>query len=176
MAASAKERDFAHLVASALRLPLELRAIPEFESAPSQHLHRIPEVTANVDDKTLVVVGLGDNAKNETAAEFVSSYGKLLKAAHGLRLVCMSTWWGNAALDRQMKKQCEDGGGRFVGIGDLRQSPQNPDQQSGPQYAIAAVNDHPHDWGMARIAERVVAAWRGSEEKAGCQPAARTAP
>jgi Rieske Fe-S protein len=72
--------------------------------------------------------------------------------------VCVSTWWEEPSKDAVIASACEAHGGRYVYIGDILTDPANRDRLEGPQYTDASVQDHPHDWSMARIAERIVAA------------------
>jgi len=58
-----------------------------------------------------------------------------------------------------IKAACTERGGRYVFIGDIRIDPANQDGQ-GVQFRNRGVNAHPHDWSMARISERIVAAAR----------------
>ncbi|MEJ8856526.1 hypothetical protein WKW79_18260 [Variovorax robiniae] len=160
MAASAQARDYAHLTGAALKLPVSILSFSSLELDPVANAGRIAEVGPLVDASTLVVVELGDNVQAAKLGAFTEAYGKLLASAgRGLRLVCLSTWWRNPATDAVIRQQCTSRGGRYIDIGDIHADPSSQDRQ-GPQFANPAVNAHPHDWGMARIAERIAAALR----------------
>lgn len=160
MAASAQARDYAHLTGAALKLPVSVFSFSSLEQDPVANVGRIAEVAPRIDATTLVVVELGDNVQPARLAPFAGAYNALLTtASRGLRLVCLSTWWRNPSTDAVIRQQCMLRGGRYVDIGDIYSDPASGDRQ-GARFANAAVNAHPHDWGMARIAERVAAALR----------------
>jgi hypothetical protein len=123
------------------------------ELDPAAGASRIPEYAARVGPATAVTVQLGDNA--QASSGFAAAYGRLLDAVgHAARLACVSTWWENPSQDAVIKQQCEARGGTYVYIGDI--FPTRQDDVG--RYVNAGVDRHPHDWGMARIAERVAAA------------------
>ncbi|WP_218510546.1 hypothetical protein [Variovorax sp. dw_308] len=160
MAASAQASDYAHLTGDALKLPVSVFSFSSLEQDPVANAGRIAEMAPRIDATTLVVVELGDNVQPANLAPFAAAYSKLLAtASRGLRLVCLSTWWRNPSTDAIIRQECMLRGGRYVDIGDIHPDPASQDRQ-GTQFANAAVNAHPHDWGMARIAERVAAALR----------------
>ena len=158
MAASSAATDYAHLVAAALKVDSpNITNFSPLERNPSANISGIAEVTAPIDASTAVTVELGDNVPLDKLAEFSTAYNALLDAIHGKSLVCVSTWWVEPSRDAVIKSACDAHGGKFVYIGDVRPDPNNRDHLDGPQYADPAVEDHPHDWSMARIAERVIA-------------------
>lgn len=164
MAASHSDTDYAHLVAASLNIGApSITNFSALEHQPAASKSRIAEVTADIDSSTVVVVQLGDGAGLERLAEFDDAYKALLDAARrGRSLLCVSTWWVTPAMDAVIRPACETRGGTYVYIGDIRTDPANRDRTEGPQYADPSVNDHPHDWSMVRIAERIVAAVRRS--------------
>lgn len=160
MAASAQQNDYAHLTGSALGLPVTVINMAGLETDTATHLQRLPEISQSIDRNALVVVQLGDNIQAATFVAFKPAYGKLLDTAKGsVRLACVSTWWRNTEADAFIREQCTLRGGRYVYIGDIHSDPASQDGQ-GPRFAIAAVNAHPHDWGMARVSQRIVEALR----------------
>lgn len=160
MAASSAQTDYAHIVGEALHLwaPSYIN-FAALERDPAANLARIAELTAGIDHLTAVTIQLGDNVAPDRLADFQPAYEALLDAAsRGRTLVCVSTWWELWAKDTMIKEACEARGGTYVSIGDIRYDPGNRDRFEGPQYADPSIQDHPHDWSMARIAERVLAA------------------
>lgn len=162
MAASSAATDFAHLAGEALHLwsPTFIN-FAALEREPAANRSRIAELTAAIDDATAVTIQLGDNVAPDPAriAEFTTAYHELLDAAkRGRSLVCVSTWWELWAKDTMIQEACEARGGTYVYIGDIRYDPKNRDPFEGPQYTDPSIQDHPHDWSMALIAERVIAA------------------
>lgn len=157
MAASSADTDYAHVAAATLNIgaPTILN-FSALERDPAANKAGIPNATANIDAATAVTIELGDNVPLERLTEFKDAYNALLDSArHGRSLVCVSTWWEVAAKDAVIKEACESHGGTYVYIGDIRSDPANRDRLDGPQYNDGSVNDHPHEWSMARIAARI---------------------
>ncbi|MET3373582.1 alpha-galactosidase [Variovorax boronicumulans] len=165
MAASAQDRDYAHRTGAALGLPVSVFNLAALESDPENNLSRIAEVTRDIRATTVVVVELGDNVQPASQEKFIDAYERLLDAAKGLQLICLSTWWKNEPLDRVLEQQCVSHGGRYVHIGDIRADAARLDA-GGPQFSDPGVNAHPHDSGMAMISERIVAAVRSFQGRA----------
>ena len=170
MAASDADHDYAHLVARGMSIASPLITnFADLERNPADAINKIDTatpvkeqiatVTAGIDAKTAVVIQLGDNAAPADLAQFGAAYAALLDAASArLALVCVSTFWEHTGKDAVIKAACEAHGGSYVYIGDIFRDPANRDLLDGPQYANATVKAHPHDWSMARIAERVLSA------------------
>ena len=160
MAASSADTDYAHVTAASLNIGAP--AITNFaalEREPAANEANIAQVTAGIDATTAVTIELGDNATLAGLTEFTHAYNALLDAvSHARSLVCVSTWWEESSKDAMIKSACASHGGTYVYIGDIRGDPANRDQLDGPQYTDASVDDHPHDWSMARIAARIAAA------------------
>lgn len=154
MAASAPEKDFAHLTAAALNLPLTALNFSQLEKDPLGNLWQIPSYVQSATLRTAAVVELGDNALTSSVSIFAIGYGSLLDALHAGKLVCVSTWWRDEAKDAVIEQACKSHGGRYVFIGDIY--PQRGDDIG--RFANADVDRHPHDWSMQVIATRVTAA------------------
>jgi alpha-galactosidase len=160
MAASAADKDFVHLVASSMNLPLTVRNFSGLEVTPAASAADIPAIVAPVNSTTMVVIQLSDNVQPGILTEFALQYGKLLDAVNQApALFCISTWGKADTYDKEIEAACLKHGGHYVFIGDIRTDPANLDSQ-GVQFSDPGVNMHPHDWSMARIAERIVAAAR----------------
>ena len=159
MAASAADKDFSHIVAASMNLPLTSANIfAGLELTPATSAGDIPVVASPVRQTTLVVIQLGDNVQLDILPAFATSYKKLLDAVkHAQVLICLGTWGADVPRDTIIKDACTARGGRYVFIGDIRTDPASQDTK-GAQFADAGVNMHPHDWSMARIAERIVSA------------------
>ena len=143
MAASSREKDFAHLTGAALGLPVTAINAVQLENDPQAPVPQFP-----VDAQTVVIVALGDNGLPAKYADLLASVN------HGAALLCMSTYWTAQARDAVIKAECEKAGGRFVFVGNIYWG-RLDDTSPWPSPVIQA---HPYDWSMARIAERMVAA------------------
>ena len=168
MAATEAPRDFAHLVATGVAVErVSMANFAALERNPLDPVNvidlgaSVPEAirrhTRTISEQSLVVVQLGDNVPPATLGDFVPRYRALLAAAHRGRVLCLSTWWRNSAKDDAMRAACADAGGTFVFIGDIFNDPANPDRAK-HVYANEGVNNHPQDWGMRVIADRVLRA------------------
>lgn len=165
MAASSEDKDYSHLVAKALGVTgagLYIRNFVPLEGDPIGSQSMIPDAIAAfaVYPRTrLVVVELGDNADASTPAIFDKGYRALLSKAapYTMQLLCVSTFWGRPSIDTVIKNACVDYGGRYVYVGDIFNAPDNP-ERTVREYVRDDVNNHPRDWSMARIAERILAA------------------
>ena len=154
MAASAPEKDFAHLTAAALHLPLTALNFSPLEKDPPGNVWQIPSYVQGATSRTAVVVELGDNVAEGGAPAFAPAYSALLDSLHVAKLVCVSTWWRDDAKDAVIRQACTNHGGTFVFIGDIY--PARADDIG--RYANVDVDRHPHDWSMQHIAARVTAA------------------
>ena len=140
MAASDQAHDYAHLVATALDLPIEARNVSTLEVHSDAPL---PEVT--VTPGTVVIVELGDNGLPVHYTDLLA----LVKG--GAALVCTSTYWMTAERDNVMKPACQSAGGVWVDLGGIFTGPQGT-------WANPAVAGHPGDKEMAEIARRILKA------------------
>lgn len=156
MAVASADKDFAHIVSQATGLPLTASNFAGLERTPDD-ASLIDQAVAGVSAGTVVVVELGDNVPGGALPAFTVAYGKLLDRLSGAHaVVCVSTWWGSPEVDAVMSDACRKRGFRWADIGDLKHSPANTDAPG--RYVNAAVDDHPHEWGMSQIAVRILGA------------------
>jgi hypothetical protein len=158
MAASAQTKDYAHVTAAAMKLPVTPTNVSGVESGTNgPDLQTI--AATGIDRKTIVIVELGDNVPDSDSgvSYFAASYAALLKGIPSrLQLVCVSTFWERPSVDAVIKYACESHGGLYTYIGNIYTDPSNPDRKV-QEYSNSGVNRHPHDWGMAQIATRITA-------------------
>ncbi len=158
MAASAQARDYAHVTAAAMNLPVTPITVAAVEVIPNDLSTYLPVIAgAGINSTTIVVLEMGDDVPNSEVTEFTATYGKILNAVSArLRLVCLSTFWERPWVDAIIKPACESNGGFYVYIGDIDTDSNNPDYKV-KVFSNPAVNVHPHDWGMAQISARIIA-------------------
>jgi hypothetical protein len=154
MAASSADKDFAHLTAATLHVPLTPLNFSDLEKDPAANQWQIPSFVQSATLQTAIVVELGDNVPVASIPAFASAYARLLDSLHGAKMACVSTWWRDDAKDAAIEQACTSHGGRFVFIGDIY--PQRADDVG--RYTNSDVDAHPHDWSMQVIATRVAAA------------------
>jgi hypothetical protein len=173
MAASAREKDYVHLVAAGLaglsgkQPEIRFANIADFERNLA---------TFDVDAKlkaefefkpTLVIVAIGENVASPQAEEareqFKSSFGRLLAAAKKSgatpALVVRSCFWADAAKDEILRQGCAAAGGTFVDLGALGKDESNY-ARAERKFEHAGVAAHPGDKGMKAIADAILAALR----------------
>jgi hypothetical protein len=162
MAASGQDKDFAHLTAAALNLPLTIENGGSTERDPAAgSAVLLDKLSAEVTPQTLVILELGDNVQPVNLNAFAPAYGQLAQiGSKGSSLICLSTYWTNPHTDQVLRSACRAHRGTFVSIGDIFPSTENPDYQGPPAFARPGVQRHPHDWSMQQIADRVIAAAR----------------
>lgn len=168
MAASAEDKDYAHLVTSHIaaanggtRPAMQAVNIvayggweQNFGPAYDVHTQLKPLLDWKAD---ILVVELGDNVAGSLNSEarktlFADSLNEVLRAFKDSSqpdIFVVSTWWGtvwpSAGVDGILLKACADVGGVFVDISDVFPNPVNQGGWGG----------HPSDAGMAAIADRV---------------------
>ena len=170
MAASAKEKDFVHLVAAGIgessgtAPELMVRNIADFERQYATY-----EVAAKLKDQIgfeadLIVIAIGENVpalkSEEDKAQFEKSVTKLLqslKTSNRTTILVRSCFWANVAKDQALKKACQAVGGVYVDIGQLSKDEANF-ARSEREFKHKGVANHPGDKGMQAIADAILKA------------------
>jgi hypothetical protein len=168
MAASVKEKDFAHLVLSSVS--------KKTGTAPQAMIKNIAEferqfATYDVDGKLkeafafhadLVIVAIGENVPalttDKAKLQFADGLRKLLKGLNGDHrptIVVRSCFWANKAKDQILRQECQAAGGIFVDIGSLGKDEANF-ARSERKFSHAGVAAHPGDKGMQAIAQAIL--------------------
>ena len=158
MAASGQAKDFSHLVSYGLGLPVSVANLAQMERASDVELSMISSATTSVDSHSIVVVELSDNAPADNLEIFHANYSLLLSSVWRARkLICTGPYWPDSDKESLVQTECSAHGGTFVSISDIRYDPLNPDYAAGAQtFQDVNVNSHPHDWSMAKIAQRIM--------------------
>jgi lysophospholipase L1-like esterase len=169
MAASAKDKDYVHLVTKALAKkdgtsPETLvNNIATFERQYAAYdAAQFKDAAAFGAD--LIIVCIGENVPNlateEAKTQFKDSVVKMLNGIKGDRkplIVVRSCFWANAAKDAALKQACSEVGGIFVDIGALSKDEKNY-ARSERTFKHAGVANHPGDRGMQATADAIVGA------------------
>jgi hypothetical protein len=155
MGASALEKDFVHVAATALGVPVLVTNQFGLERADPATIADIPNFTASIKVTSAVAIQLAENVPNQgmggSAEIFRPAYGALLDAVkHAKGLACLSSWTNAVLVDAVIQAECTARQGVYVYIGDIKTMPDNP--ETGKWYG------HPEDWSMAIIGARVAAA------------------
>lgn len=170
MAASNVNNDFAHLLQTLLT---QKKQIPKLDVlnlsvVEKQYRQYVPSLLRQIKPGAdLVVVVLGDNVPvvDFDPKQWFGAYDAVLSAAvePNSRLVCVSTWGGNMAVDQVIRSVCTGRGGQYADIHHFKKILAN---QAGSErhFENAGVASHPGDKGMREIAQAVLEAYQQHPE------------
>ncbi len=168
MAASVGEKDYVHLVTSAIARhngsapEIKVRNIADFERnyATYDVDKEMKELFAF--DPDLVILAIGENVpvlgSDEAKTQFKTSAMKILKGVLAKRrpmVVVRSSFWADPAKDQILAQACQEVNGIFVDIGQLGKEESNY-ARSERQFKDNGVAAHPGDKGMKAIADSIV--------------------
>ena len=165
MAASAPEKDFAHLVVAGLEKRLgkkavfRIRNLAALERNFTTNVSTVAEISADAEWKPdYVVVAIGENASG-VDEKSAAAYGKFLAdvalpfADAGARIVMRSPFWKNTLKAQCTAKAAADVGAVYVDAGNLGSSDEN---KAIGLFSHDGVANHPGDIGMRRIADLIL--------------------
>ena len=154
MAATAREKDFAHRLHTALR-----EASPELELATDSIMYQ-DEMTGWVHllpcRADLVVIQLGENYKGGISLEeYGEAYGQMIdevREGSPKTVVCLGPW-ENVQLEEVIAEAAAAHGAKFVSLRAIHADPANRAASEGKFPKIGGM---PGDRGMEKIAEAVL--------------------
>lgn len=162
MAASCQAVDFVHLLMSAMGIASDETIIENCAD-----LERLNASGSKIEARTrdilalgpeVCIIQLGDNVLTESQLSAFSRNLDHLVNTTTLtagRTLLLSTWWGTAAQDLVIAGCAMRYGVDFIYIGDIYPSAENLDRKY-RRFEHAGVHAHPGDWGMRKIAERLL--------------------
>ena len=174
MAASAREKDFAHLVVAGLeakrgeRADFRIRNIAVLERNFRTNLMHVADLASDVAyAPDYVVIAIGENAP-PIGEKDVSDYTRflvtlakpLVESAKRPRVVMRSPFWRNAVKADCTAKAAAEVGATYVDAGSLGEQESN---MALGLFENKGVAKHPSDLGMRRLAELILS---GFEEEA----------
>lgn len=170
MAASAIEKDYVHVLASALATNLGaapdvmIENIADFERKPEAIDLKVRLEKCLAFKPQIVVIAIGENVPAmRTEAEktaFGQQFHKLLATfggKNGSALFARSCFWPDAVKDQLMKQVSLEAGATFVDISALGKDPANR-ARAERQITHDGVAAHPGDKGMKAIADALLKA------------------
>ena len=178
MAASAKEKDYVHIVTRALS-----EATGTTPEIMVKNIAKFERQFANFDvDGTfkeefgfgadLVIVAIGENVpsldSDEAKIQFKNSLMRLLNglmANHRPTIIVRSCFWPNKDKDPILKQACQEVDGIYVDIGSLSKNESNY-ARSERQIKDKGIAAHPGDKGMQAIANAILDAINKQQGKA----------
>ncbi|HYG77077.1 MAG TPA: SGNH/GDSL hydrolase family protein [Planctomycetota bacterium] len=172
MAASAEEKDYVHLVASALgelrgkKPEIHIKNIADFERTLATYdiNEMLKEAFAFKPD--LVILAIGENVpgmKNDADKALLK--GKVSELLAKLKenskpvIIVRGCFWTDKAKDEALQQACASAGGTFVDISALGKDESNY-ARSERKFQHDGVAAHPGDKGMKAIADAIVAAMK----------------
>ena len=170
MAASAPEKDFAHLVVAGLearrgeKADFRIRNLAPLERNVEADLRDFPGIAADVAWKPdYVVVAIGENVPRiDEDPALAEKYGRLLVslarplAQGGARVVLRTPFWRNETKAGCTRRAAAETGAACVDAGELGDDPANAAAGLFEHRGVAA---HPGDLGMRRIADLILGAF-----------------
>ena len=172
MAASAPEKDFAHLVVAGLEKRLgkkadfRIRNLAALERNFTTNVASVAEIAADAKwSPHYVAIAIGENvpgidASNADAyAGFLADIARPFSSA-GANVVMRSPFWPNAAKAECTARAAADAGAVYVDAGPIGARDEN---KAKGLFRHAGVANHPGDLGMRRLAELVLDGFREAE-------------
>lgn len=173
MAASAAEKDFAHLVVAGLekrlgaRADFRIRNLAPLERNFSTNIATVAEIAADAAWKPdYVVVAIGDNAQGVTESN-AAIYRKFLAdiarpfAAVGAKVVMRSPFWINTVKAECTANAAAEVGAVYVDAGPLGFRKEN---KAIGLFAHSGVANHPGDIGMRNLADLILGGFAAAKE------------
>ena len=169
MAASAAEKDFAHLVVAGLEKRLDKRAdfrirnLAVLERNFTTNIATVAEISVDVAWKPdYVVVAIGENVPNIDTSNAVA-YRKFLAdmarpfVEGGAKVVLRSPFWMNAAKAECTANAAAEVGAVYVNAGRLGGKDEN---KAIGLFSHGGVANHPGDLGMKRLADLILEGYK----------------
>lgn len=170
MAASAMEKDYVHVLSSALAErsksspQIMVENIADFERKPEGFDYKARLEKPLAFKANVIVLAIGENVPalrtDEAKLAFQEHFRKLLAALQGSdkpAIFVRSCFWPDAAKDPILKQVAVEAGAIFVDISALGKDPSNK-ASAERQISHAGVAAHPGDKGMKAIADLLLKA------------------
>ena len=170
MAASSEDKDYVHLVTSALAEhtgstpQIMVRNIADFERNYATYDVDGQMKDLFAFDPDLVVLAIGENVpalgSEDAKAQFKAGVMNILRCALAKRhplVVVRSCFWADAAKDEVLRQACQEADAIFVDAGPLGREAANA-ARSERSFTHDGVAGHPGDQGMKALADAIVQA------------------
>ena len=170
MAASSEDKDYVHLVTSALAQhnastpQIMVRNMADFERNYESYDVDGQMKDLLTFDPYLIVLAIGENVpalgSDQAKAQFKAGVMNILRCALGKRhplVVVRSCFWADPTKDEILKQACQEADAIFVDAGPLGREPGNA-ARSERSFTHDGVAAHPGDKGMQALADAIVQA------------------
>ena len=161
MAASSREKDYVHVLASMVeekygKVGICIAQLAEWErNYVSDTILEENYAPAREFDADIIVVRIGENMPKGSAPACKPYFDRMIKyfkVREGQKVIITDSFWRNDARDAVIRELAEENGYAFCRIGDLENDPEN---MAIGQFEHRGVALHPSDLGMERIAKRI---------------------
>ncbi len=167
MAASAREKDFAHLVVSGLekkhgaKAEFRIRNLAALERNFTTNIATVAEIRNDAEwSPDYVVIAIGENSPNIDAAneaayrKFLADIARPFAALEKKpKIVLRSPFWQNAAKAKCTSQAAAEVGAAYVDAGHLGAKAEN---KAIGLFSHGGVANHPGDLGMRRLADLIL--------------------
>jgi hypothetical protein len=170
MAASSEDKDYVHLVTSALakhtgsKPQIMVRNIADFERGYATYDVEGQMKDLFAFDPDLLVLAIGENVpalnSEDAKAQFKAGVMKILACAQAKRhplVVVRSSFWPDATKDELLRQAAQEADAIFVDAGPLGREAANA-ARSERTFTHDGVAAHPGDRGMQALADAIVQA------------------
>jgi len=161
MAASAREKDYVHVLAAMMREKYGevctcIAQLAAWERDYSSSTILEEKYAAARDfSADIIIVRIGENMPKGSAPACKPYFDRMIKyfkVREGQKVIITDSFWRNDARDSMIREIAEENGYAFCRIGDLENAPEN---MAIGQFEHRGVAIHPSDLGMERIAKRI---------------------
>jgi len=167
MAASSRDKDFAHVLHSQLckasqgEPQMLVRNIADFERKQTDFDFEVGLKESLEFEADVVIVAIGANApalETEDAKQrYRTAFERLLRRLQEKKptaLIVRGEFWPDPEKEKIMREVCEKAGGTYVPLPNLNNDPANLGSAD-QKFENAAVAGHPGDQGMRLIADEL---------------------
>ena len=156
MAATAEEKDYAHLLHRKISETAKQAKAPELQLANLSNEKQMKGWEHLSDnDADVIVIQISDNYRGkQNAEEFQNNYAQMIRDLRGDRdpiIVCLTNW-GGGKLNEMIQAAAKENNALAVDLAPLAANPENKAGSEG-HFTNGGVNWHPGDRGMAAIAD-----------------------
>lgn len=173
MAASSRDKDFAHVLHSQLRIATQgepqllVLNLADFERQQTEFDFEVGLKEAIEFEADVVIVAIGANAPaletDDAKQRFRTAFEQLLNRLQQKKptaLLVRGEFWPDPEKEKIMREVCKKAGGAYVPLPNLNSDPANLGSAD-QKFEHAGVAGHPGDRGMRLIADEL---WRAIEK------------
>ncbi len=164
MNASEINKNYCHLLINKLKIDQSnsfINNFSEFEKTNiigSESEAKIKSLYVNLNPK-ITIIQLGDNISNENQLKFFENNLRIIMdyaKYNDSKIFILSTWWESKKKDKIIKSMAKEFNAEYIYIGDIFEKEKIENKNKNIiNYQNSGVQNHPHDWGMQAISDRI---------------------